>query len=116
MHAFDVPTTRSAAVLLSMRCRSWALTRHRGGDDCSELSRRFDKVRIGKRLLVPLPTEGIGGIAFIKRTTLALDQALRPESFRRAQEARLVRADRDRIRVTSTGSQVPDALIEDMVA
>ena len=49
MHAFDVlRATRSAAVLLSMRYRSWALTRHRGGDDCSDLLRRFDKVRIGK--------------------------------------------------------------------
>ena len=35
-------------MLLSMRYRSWALTRHRGGDDCSDLFRRFDKVRIGK--------------------------------------------------------------------
>ena len=33
---------------LSMRYRSWALTRHRSGDDCSYLLRRFDKVRIGK--------------------------------------------------------------------
>ncbi len=40
--------TRSAAVRLSMRYRSWALTRRRGGDDCSGLFRRFDKVRIGK--------------------------------------------------------------------
>ena len=30
-----------------MRYRSWALTRHRGGDDCSDLFRRFDKVRSG---------------------------------------------------------------------
>ena len=35
-------------MLLSMRYRSWALTRHRGGDDCSDLFRRFDKGRIGK--------------------------------------------------------------------
>ena len=35
-------------MLLSMRYRSRALTRHRGGDDCSGLFRRFDKVRIGK--------------------------------------------------------------------
>ena len=35
-------------MLLSMRYRSWALTRHRGGDDCSDLLRRFYKVRIGK--------------------------------------------------------------------
>ena len=33
---------------LSMRYRSWVLTRHRGGDDCSDLLRRFDKVRIDK--------------------------------------------------------------------
>ncbi len=33
---------------LSMRYRSWALTRRRGGDDCSDLFRPFDKVRIGK--------------------------------------------------------------------
>ena len=32
--------TRSAAVPLSMRYRSWALTRHRGGDDCADLLRR----------------------------------------------------------------------------
>ena len=31
-----------------MRYRSWAWTRHRGGDDCSDLLRCFDKVRIGK--------------------------------------------------------------------
>ncbi|MDE2772764.1 MAG: hypothetical protein OXI46_03530 [Gemmatimonadota bacterium] len=35
-------------MLLSMRYRSWALTRHRNGDDCSDLLRRFDKVRIGR--------------------------------------------------------------------
>ncbi len=35
-------------MLLSMGYRSWALTRHRGGDECSELLRRFDQVRIGK--------------------------------------------------------------------
>ena len=35
-------------MLLSMRYRSWALTRHRGGDECSDLLRRFYKVRIGK--------------------------------------------------------------------
>ncbi len=40
--------TRSAEVLLSMRYRSWALTRHRGGDDRSDLLSHFDKVRIGK--------------------------------------------------------------------
>ena len=33
---------------LSMRYLSWASTRYRGGDDCSDLLRRFDKVRIGK--------------------------------------------------------------------
>ncbi|MCY3856926.1 MAG: hypothetical protein OXF33_02480 [Rhodospirillales bacterium] len=31
-----------------MRYLSWACTRYRGGDDCSDLLRRFDKVRIGK--------------------------------------------------------------------
>ena len=31
-----------------MRYRSWALTRHRGGDDCSDLFRRFDQVRFGQ--------------------------------------------------------------------
>ncbi len=30
-----------------MRYRSWALTRHHGGDECSDLFHRFDKVRIG---------------------------------------------------------------------
>ena len=35
-------------MLLSMRYRSWALIRHRGGVDCSRLLRRFCKVRIGK--------------------------------------------------------------------
>ena len=40
--------TRSAAVPLSMQYRSWAWTRQRGGDDCSDLLRRFYKVCIGK--------------------------------------------------------------------
>jgi len=31
-----------------MRYRPWASTRHHGGDDCSDLLRRFDKVRVGK--------------------------------------------------------------------
>ena len=35
-------------MLLSVRCRSWALTRHRGGDEFSDLLRRFDQVRTGK--------------------------------------------------------------------
>ena len=35
-------------MLLSMRCRSWALTRHRGGDECSDLLHRFDQMRIAK--------------------------------------------------------------------
>ena len=31
-----------------MRYRSWALTRRRGGNDCSGLLRRFDEVSVGK--------------------------------------------------------------------
>ena len=31
-----------------MRYRSWALTRHRGVDDCTDFLRRFYKVRIVK--------------------------------------------------------------------
>ena len=42
------PPTRSAAAPLSMRYRSWALTRHRGGDEGFDLLRRLEKVRGGK--------------------------------------------------------------------
>ena len=42
--------SRPGALRRHCRCiiRSWALTRYRGGDDCSDLFRCFDKVHIGK--------------------------------------------------------------------
>ena len=44
-------------MLLSMRFRSWALTRHRGGDEYSELLRRFDNVGVARRGAMPVVPE-----------------------------------------------------------
>jgi coproporphyrinogen III oxidase-like Fe-S oxidoreductase len=60
--------------------------------------------------------EGVSRAAFTERTALALDQALRPEALRRAQDAGLMLADRAGVRVTPAGIRVLDALIEDVVA
>ena len=47
-HRIDAPFRRAPDPVRCGRYRSWALTRHRGGDDCSDPFRGFDKVRIGK--------------------------------------------------------------------
>ena len=60
-----------------MRYRSWALTRHRGGDECSDLFRRFDKVRIGKvgaacRVAMPVVPEKPADVTPALREAAAL--------------------------------------------
>ena len=60
--------------------------------------------------------EGVGRRAFLERAGLPLDRALRPAALDRAEEAGLMRADRDRVRVTPAGLRVLDALIAEVVA
>ena len=60
--------------------------------------------------------EGVSRAAFRERISMPLDDALRPDAVERAQEAGLLRADRDRIRVLPAGLRVLDALIENVVA
>ena len=59
-------------MLLSKRDRSWALTRHRGGDDCSDVFRRFDKVRIGK---VGVTCRGLAAVALEQAADGGEDEA-----------------------------------------
>ena len=61
-------------------------------------------------------SEGVSRSAFLERVGLPLDDALRPEALQRAEDAGLMRADRDRIRVTQAGLRVLNALIDDVVA
>jgi oxygen-independent coproporphyrinogen-3 oxidase len=61
-------------------------------------------------------SEGVSRSAFLKRAGMPLDHALRPEALLRAENAGLMRAGRDRIRVTQAGLRVLNALIDDVVA
>ena len=45
MHAFDVLHDPECRGVIVDALSAWALTRHRGDDDCSDLLRRFNKVR-----------------------------------------------------------------------
>ena len=61
-------------------------------------------------------SEGVSRGAFLRRAGMPLDDALRPEAVLRAEDAGLMRAGRDRIRVTQAGLRVLNALIDDVVA
>ncbi len=57
MRAVDVLRAPERCGAIVDAYRSWALTRHCGGDDCSDLFRRFGKVRVACRGAMPVVPE-----------------------------------------------------------